>query len=721
VRLRVIILVLALLAFLSASAGGWLYYNALKRSVLHEEEQSAANRLELLRRQLTSLLSEHIRPVRALAGLKEMRRALERQAPESTDQVNPILDNFAEALGLEACYLMNDRGLTVASSNRNRPDSFVGKDFSFRYYFTEAIQGWSATYLALGSTSGKRGVYHSHPVTDAGGKNVLGVAVIKASVESIESQLFTSYEGILLVVDQDGLIFIANRPELKFKLLWELPKERIEAINASRQFGDGPWEWSGFTLGGEGYINDAAMNRYLYSSMDLSGYPGWRILQLRSYSDIGRRLADPFLKVAGPMVLIISVMIGVAVFILYNKALQEIIRRVRAESELRLSEERYRHIYHKTPVMLHSIDVQGRVVRVSDHWLETMGYTRDEVIGRPLTRFFSEESRDYAVKVIFPEFFSTGFCKDIPYTFVRRDGSTIDTLLSCYGVRDEENRVVRSLAVSVDVTEKNLVQRDLQKAKEQLSRYSMDLEHQVEKRTAELQRVQDQLRRLPGRIMEAQEAERAAIARELHDHLGQVLTALRIDAVWIERYLVQNGDSSAARASRITRLIDDTIRDVRDMAFRLRPGVLDDLGLVDALDMLCRDVEERADISCMFRHRKVPDLDGTLSTALYRITQEAVTNALKYSRAQVIEVDLVLNGDLLVLKIKDDGCGFSMDEKAEHPGFGLTGMKERAILAGGSLEIRSGKGLGTEIVCTISAMGGPRVSDPGPPTARTQT
>ncbi|MFH1155280.1 MAG: PAS domain-containing protein [Pseudomonadota bacterium] len=702
-RLRVIILVLALLAFLSASTGGWLYYYSLKNAALHDAEKDAENRLQLLSRQLTSLLSEHIRPTRALAGLKEMRRALEN--PEAIDTVNPILDNFAESLGLEVCYLMDARGLTIASSNRYSEDSFVGKDFSFRYYFQEAVAGRPATYLALGTTSGKRGVYYSHPVMDFSGKRILGVAIIKASVEMIESQLFTTSEGILMVIDPNGIVFIANRPEMKFKLLWNIPRDRIEAINASKQFGEGPWTWTGFSLEDEGHVNDTKLNRYLYSAMDLSGYPGWRILNLRSYKDIGRHLADPFLRVVGPVILIISLLIGISVFILYNKALQEIIRRITAENELRLSEERYRHIYHKTPVMLHSIDLKGRVVRVSDHWLETMGYTRDEVIGKPLTSFYSEESRYYAETVIFPEFFRTGFCKDIPYTYVRKDGTTIDTLLSCYGVRDDEGNVVRSLAVSVDVTEKNSVQKDLQKAKEKLSRYSLDLEHQVEKRTAELQGVQDKLRKLSGRIMEAQETERGAIARELHDQLGQVLTALRIDAVWIEKYLVHRDDAAAVRAARICSLIDDTIKDVRDMAFRLRPGVLDDLGLVDALEMLCRDVEQRADISCMFRHKGIPDLDGTLSTALYRISQEAVTNALKHAGASVIEVDLTVENDILMLKIKDDGCGFSMDDRAEYVGFGLTGMKERAILAGGALEILSGKGQGTEVQCTI-VMGG---------------
>ncbi len=700
-RLRIIILVLALLAFLSASSGGWLYYYSLKHAAFLDAEKDADRRLDLLSRQLSTFLSEHTKPVKALAGLKELRLVLEDTTEISLAQVNSILDNFAESLKLENCYLMNWSGLTIASSNRNDPDSFVGKDFSFRHYFKEAIIGNPVRFLALGTTSGKRGVYYSHPVYDRSGSVILGVAVIKASVELVESKLFADPDGVLFVTDPNGVIFIANRREMRFKLLWHISTDIIETIKASQQFGRGPWLWSGFFKKQDGIVTDQMGVDYLYSAMELAAYPGWKIVYLRSYREISRHLADPLLRIIGPVVLILSMLIGAAVFFLYDKALQEILRRKRAEKELRLSEERYRGIYNNTPVMLHSIDTRGKIIRVSDHWLETMGYTREIVIGRDLTSFFTQESRKYAQEVIFPEFFRTGFCKDVPYTYMRKDKTTIDIMLSCYGVRNEAGEVVRSLAVSVDVTEKNSVQRDLQKAKEKLSRYSMDLEQQVEKRTVELKKVQDKLRRLSGSIMEAQERERAVLARELHDHLGQVLTALRIDGVWIEKYLSERDSNASLRAARICSLIDETIGDVREMAFRLRPGVLDDLGLVDALESLTGNFEEQSEVSCLFRHGDIPDIDSDLATALYRIVQESVTNALRHSKASVIEVDLNVRDHYLILTIQDNGCGFIMDETADYAGLGLTGMKERAILAGGNLDVMSRSGRGTTIQCAI--------------------
>jgi PAS domain S-box-containing protein len=705
-KLRLIILVLALLAFLSASTGGWLYYYSLKQSAFHDAENYAETRLELLRRQVNFFLSEHIRPVKALAGLKELRMALTMKDDHSMALLNPILDNFAFSLGLDTCYLMDRHGKTVASSNRNRADSFVGQDFSFRPYFKEAILGRAATYLALGATSHKRGVYYSHPVYDRAKSSILGVAVIKSPVAPAESKLFTEFEDILMVTSPEGMVFISNREEFCFKFLWDLDPKLVQEIKKTKQFGNGPWPWAGFQHRKNGHVSDINGVDYLFSALDLDSYPGWKVIHLRDYREIARHLADPFLRVVGPAALIVSILIGISVLILYRIALQEILRRKRVERELRFSEERYRDIYHKTPVMLHSIDTTGRIIRVSDYWLEKMGYNRDEVIGRDLTRFYTKESRSHALGTVFPEFFRTGVCKDVPYTYLMKNGGKIDILLSCHGVRDDSNRVVRSLAVSVDVTEKNEVQKALERATRKLSTYSMDLEQQVQKRTAELKKVQDKLRRLSGSIMEAHEIERGALARELHDHLGQVLTALKIDAVWIERFLAQRDPDAAVRAGRISSLIDDTIGDVRKMAFRLRPGVLDDLGLVEALESLTGDFEKRSDISCLFQGVTLPDIDSTLATALYRIAQEALTNAIRHSKASIVALTLTMDQGRLVLKIKDNGVGFAFDDINETQGFGLAGMQERATLAGGVLEILSGPEQGTCVCCLVQVQGG---------------
>ncbi|MDX1545420.1 MAG: PAS domain S-box protein [Rhodothermales bacterium] len=137
--------------------------------------------------------------------------------------------------------------------------------------------------------------------------------------------------------------------------------------------------------------------------------------------------------------------------------------RKRAELALRRSEARYRHLYNRTPVMLHSIDAEGKLISVSDYWLEKMGYEREDVLGRRSTEFLTEESQQRA-KSILKAFYRTGYSLNTPYQFVKRDGEVMDVLLSAVSERDEAGRVVRSLAVIVDVTERTRAEAALRRS-----------------------------------------------------------------------------------------------------------------------------------------------------------------------------------------------------------------------------------------------------------------
>lgn len=808
-RLRTILLILSLLALVSTAGGGMHYYYSLQDSAISMAHRRAASQTEVLANQISSFLSQNQKPAGALASLGALQRALAQPSEANLAEVNQVLDKFQKALEVDVCYLLNRQGLTIASSNRDSPDSFVGHNFSFRPYFQQALAGQAAKYLALGTTSKKRGAYYSHPVYSPSGGPALGVAVIKAPISLLESTLNPGgEEAASLLVGPHKVIFSTNQVQWLNKTLWPSSLEDWEAIARTRQFGDGPWPWSGLTRVGEHLVKDQEGGEYLLYTRPVANFPGWRLVYLTSMASVAQWAFKPYLQTTGVVVLGLCLFAGLGVYFLYRKASQEIIRRRMAEGELRRSEERYRRLYHKTPALLHSVDTRGRLVNVSDYWSDALGYRDEEVIGRKLTDFLTPASRRHAEAEVLPQFFRTGQAKDVSYQFVKKNGEVVNVLLSAIAERDDQGRIVKSLAVLVDVTALKRTEEELRRAQQKLSEYSRDLERQVRQRTREitsflkytpavvymkdvegryimvnsrfeelfnlsteqvwgntvhelfpkeiarqfsqsdqmvvqakrpvqveeripheegfntylsvrfpiinengqvsricgimvnitdLKMAQEKLRLLSGSIMEGQEAERRAIARELHDELGQVLTALRIDAVWLRERLKGLDPKAEDRAQNMCAIIDHTISEVRNIATRLRPPALEDLGLVDALEWHTSDFEKHTGIACVFNWDQVPEVDGHTAIAAYRVAQEALTNVARHSGATSVDVALLGDNGRLTLSVTDNGLGFAAQQLSEREGLGIAGMRERASLAGGSLSINSQPGRGTEV------------------------
>ena len=203
-NLRFILFILALLAFLSASIGGALYYSSLRESAFKEAERQAIVHADMIKKNFSAFLSESIRPAGTLAGMHALKVALIQPDESNLAKANAILDHFQKTLNTDVCYLMDTQGNTIASSNRHASDSFVGKNFVFRPYFQKAINGHPATYLALGITSGKRGAYYSHPIYSETTAPPVGVVIIKVSIDQIEKELGPDSSRIVIVTDPRG-------------------------------------------------------------------------------------------------------------------------------------------------------------------------------------------------------------------------------------------------------------------------------------------------------------------------------------------------------------------------------------------------------------------------------------------------------------------------------------------------------------------------------------
>lgn len=256
-------------------------------------------------------------------------------------------------------------------------------------------------------------------------------------------------------------------------------------------------------------------------------------------------------------------------------------------------------------------------------------------------------------------------------------------------------------------------------AEEALQSAYAELEAQVEARTQELsntvralrsevqerQRAEqlvteskDQLRALSAHLMSIQEEQQKRISRELHDELGQAMTAIKIDLNWIRSQLSSEQSEIQSKIQALIPLVSDTITTVQRICAELRPGILDDLGLVAALEWLTQEFEKRTQIHCRLdilpEELRVPT---EISLPIYRICQEALTNVMRHADAERVSIFMQQKTDEIYLEIRDNGRGISDAEQSASSSLGLMGMRERVMPWNGRVEIDGVAGKGTEI------------------------
>ncbi len=227
-----------------------------------------------------------------------------------------------------------------------------------------------------------------------------------------------------------------------------------------------------------------------------------------------------------------------------------------------------------------------------------------------------------------------------------------------------------------------------------------------------------QLRALARRLQTVREEERAGIAREVHDVLGQEMTGLKMDVSWLATRLQRaadaagGGDGDAEQAAGLADLIpplldklqamsqhiDVTIQNIRRISTELRPAVLDALGLVPALEWQAHDFTKRTGVPCdLVSNVEDIELDGERATAVFRIFQEALTNITRHAQATHVGVDLMAADDVIILTVQDDGVGMPKNMEGLQKSLGLLGMQERAMIFGGTVTVTGAPGEGTRV------------------------
>ena len=234
-----------------------------------------------------------------------------------------------------------------------------------------------------------------------------------------------------------------------------------------------------------------------------------------------------------------------------------------------------------------------------------------------------------------------------------------------------------------------------------------NIERSLKKNEEALRVSQEQLRALAGRLQEVREEERTNISREIHDELGGALIGLKIDFSFLTKSASKKENETVrtsllASMDSMNKTIDATIQTIRRIAMELRPGILDDLGLVAALEWQLKDFEKRTGIRCeFFPPAKDISLDADLSTALFRIFQEALTNVARHSGATEVHVRLRTDADSPILEVEDNGKGVEEEENLSSKSLGFLGMRERVQMFGGRVTVTGTPGKGTIVTVEI--------------------
>ena len=370
-----------------------------------------------------------------------------------------------------------------------------------------------------------------------------------------------------------------------------------------------------------------------------------------------------------------------------------------SDDRLRESEARFRSVFESATDAIVLADPGGRIISWNRAAREIFGYTDDEVLGRELVML---------MPVRYRERHEAGLRHHREGLASRILGRTVEM----FGLRKNGVEFPIELAVGTYETDRGRffsgVIRDITRRK-----------HDEEM----LRRSNEDLRELSARIEEIQEEERTAISRELHDELGQALTALRLDIAWLEKRLQGRSMDRGRLVNRLRRMgvtVEATIAEVRRISAALRPGMLDELGLAATVDWQVQEFTERTGIVCVLEcsFEDAP-VTREIATALFRVLQECLTNIARHARAARVEVSLSRADGELSLCVRDDGRGILEGEAGSPHALGILGMKERCRALQGELTIHGEPGRGTCVLARIPVLAEPEragtAASPSPP------
>ena len=357
---------------------------------------------------------------------------------------------------------------------------------------------------------------------------------------------------------------------------------------------------------------------------------------------------------------------------------RDITARLQAQEQLRASENRFHLVTRATTDIVYDWDMATNAIWWNENLRLLFGHeSKSGPLGFDFWTSLVHPGDAERIHASLFDAISSGkqFWAD-EYRFQRADGSYANVLDRGYVVRGSHHKPVRMIGAMMDITERKLSEQRLRDSREQLRAL-----------TAHLERIREE--------------ERSRIAREIHDELGQALTGLKMDLSWFAGR-IPNQPALLEKSAAMLKLIDSTVNSVRRLSTELRPAILDNLGLMAAIEWLAQEFEKRTGVSCEFATSNEDlSLNEESTTALFRICQEALTNVARYAQATSVHIGIEADDKQITLQISDNGRGIAEADARGIKSFGLLGMRERARLLGGTFEISGRPGTGTTLTVRV--------------------
>ena len=373
---------------------------------------------------------------------------------------------------------------------------------------------------------------------------------------------------------------------------------------------------------------------------------------------------------------------------------------------VRDSELRYRSLFEHAPTGLGMANASGDLLAFNQAMLEPGGYTREEIerIGNVAALYFDAADRAKALGLAR----SQGYLRQFETRFKRKDGTPYDALISLNPTTIDGQH--GWLAVVQDITERKQMEEELRQAQH-------DLEARVQARTEHLEEANRQLqaeidqrqqveqdlreeRQMLRRILQTQEHDRQLVAYEIHDGLVQYIVGALMQMELLHDHLPPDA-SAQQRYAQAMRYLRNSVDDARRLISGLRPPILDESGIGPALDYLVNEHRDQnpgtIDLNCTLYNQR---FHPVIESSVFRICQEALTNVRKHSQAQQVRVEVQQQEERLQIEVEDNGCGFEIG-KVQEKSYGLRGVRQRARLLGGKVQIHTLPGIGTRLLVEL--------------------